>query len=76
MSEGAELGAWAPLGEWIGAVLALGLLAAVALWSKRESPAARRLKVLAAAGLGAGRSLAVVRVGSRYFLVGSSPEGS
>lgn len=66
---------WAELGEWVSAALALMLLAAAAVWARRESPAARRLKVLAAAGLGTGRSLAVVRVGSRCFLLASSAKG-
>ncbi len=47
-----------------------GLLGAVALWARRRAAPARRLDVVETTALGQGRSVAVVRAGSKRLLVG------
>jgi flagellar biogenesis protein FliO len=58
--------------SWYGAVLVVAVLTALAWRLRRARPAARRLDVIESASLGQGRTVAVVRAGSKRLLVGVS----
>ena len=58
--------------SWYGAALVLAALAALAWRLRRVRPAGRRLDVIESASLGQGRTVAVVRAGSKRLLVGVS----
>jgi flagellar biogenesis protein FliO len=50
--------------------LVFGLIGALALWARRGAAGRRRLDIVETAALGQGRSVAVVRAGSKRLLIG------